>query len=57
MSRNEPEQEPVVLGAAEFFARSRAKLGFDVPLGLYDPNIVPASGDPGTDRMLEIVAR
>jgi 8-oxo-dGTP pyrophosphatase MutT (NUDIX family) len=54
---NGPEHEPVVLGAADFFARADAKLGFDVPLGLYDPNIVPTSGDPGTDKMLEIVAR
>jgi 8-oxo-dGTP pyrophosphatase MutT (NUDIX family) len=49
--------EPASIGAAEFFARSKARLGFDVPPGLYDPNIVPASGDPGTDKMLEIVAR
>jgi len=48
---------PVVIGAADFFARSRARLGFDVPPGLYDPNVIPASGDPGTDKMLEIVAR
>ncbi len=46
-----------MIGAADFFARSRARLGFDVPPGLYDPNIIPASGDPGTDKMLEIVAR
>src|SRR5204862_535359 len=45
------------IGAADFFARSKAKLGFDVPPGLYDPNIIPASGDPGTDKMLEIIAR
>ena len=49
--------DPAILGAADFFARSRAKLGFDVPPGLYDPNIIPASGDPGTDKMLEIIAR
>jgi 8-oxo-dGTP pyrophosphatase MutT (NUDIX family) len=48
---------PAAVGAAEFFDRSKARLGFDVPRGLYDPNVVPASGDPGTDRMLEIVAR
>ena len=45
------------IGAADFFARSRARLTFDVPPGLYDPNIVPTSGDPGTDKMLEIIAR
>jgi len=45
------------LGAAEFFERGRARLGFDVPPALIDPNIIPDSGDSGTDRMLEIVAR
>jgi 8-oxo-dGTP pyrophosphatase MutT (NUDIX family) len=53
ISRN----DPAVIGAADFFARSAARLGFDVPPGLYDPNIIPASGDPGTDKMLEIIAR
>ncbi|MFT4120219.1 CoA pyrophosphatase [Bradyrhizobium sp.] len=57
MNKPIPKGEPVATGAAEFFARSRARLRFDVPPGLYDPNIIPASGDPGTDRMLEIVAR
>jgi 8-oxo-dGTP pyrophosphatase MutT (NUDIX family) len=28
-----------------------------VPAGLVDPNIIPPSGDAGTDRMLEIIAR
>jgi 8-oxo-dGTP pyrophosphatase MutT (NUDIX family) len=44
-------------GSAEFFDRARARLDFDVPPGLVDPDIVPRSGDPGTDRMLEIIAR
>jgi 8-oxo-dGTP pyrophosphatase MutT (NUDIX family) len=48
---------PVAIGALEFFKRSRARLTFDVPLGLIDPNIVPKTGDEGNDRMLEIVAR
>src|SRR6476661_6394981 len=43
--------------AAEFFNRVHARLSFDVPPGLIDPNIIPPSGDPGTDRMLEIIAR
>ena len=43
--------------AAEFFNRARSRLTFDVPPGLVDPNIIPGSGDPGTDRMLEIIAR
>jgi 8-oxo-dGTP pyrophosphatase MutT (NUDIX family) len=45
------------LTAAEFFARVRERLTFDVPPGLADPEIIPESGDSGTDRMLEIVAR
>jgi 8-oxo-dGTP pyrophosphatase MutT (NUDIX family) len=43
--------------SAEFFARARARLNFDVPPGLFDPNIIPESGDRGTERMLEIIAR
>jgi 8-oxo-dGTP pyrophosphatase MutT (NUDIX family) len=45
------------ISSREFFERSRARLGFEVPAGLVDPNIIPKSGDHGTDRMLEIVAR
>ena len=45
------------VNAEEFFRRSRARLGFDVPQGLIDPNIVPRTGDSGNDRMLEIVAQ
>ena len=45
------------LDAAEFFRRGRARLDFEVPPALIDPNLIPASGDSGTDRMLEIVAR
>jgi 8-oxo-dGTP pyrophosphatase MutT (NUDIX family) len=45
------------IGSAEFFDRARARLGFRVPPGLVDPDIVPRGGDPGTDRMLEIIAR
>ena len=48
---------PVAIGALEFFNRSRARLSFDVPAGLIDPNIVPKTGDEGNDRMLEIIAR
>jgi len=43
--------------AADFYDRARARLGFDIPPGLVDPNIIPESGDPGTSRMLEIIAR
>jgi 8-oxo-dGTP pyrophosphatase MutT (NUDIX family) len=49
--------DPAAFSSAEFFDRARARLVFEVPPGLVDPNIVPKSGDFGTDRMLEIVAR
>src|ERR1700731_3900688 len=48
---------PAALDAAEFFERARARLRFDVPAALRDPDIVPTSGDAGTDRMLQIIAR
>src|ERR1700760_5049716 len=48
---------PAAISAAEFYDRARARLKFDVPPGLVDPNIIPESGDAGTDRMLEIIAR
>jgi 8-oxo-dGTP pyrophosphatase MutT (NUDIX family) len=49
--------EGVAVGSAEFFARARARLRFDVPAGLTDASAIPASGDRGTDRMLQILAR
>jgi 8-oxo-dGTP pyrophosphatase MutT (NUDIX family) len=49
--------EPAKIGSAEFFDRARTRLDFDVPAGLLNPDIIPQSGDPGTDRMLEIIAR
>ena len=56
---NEPvvRTGPARIDSAEFFARARAELNFDVPSGLLDPDIIPESGDPGTDKMLEIIAR
>jgi 8-oxo-dGTP pyrophosphatase MutT (NUDIX family) len=48
---------PRALSAEEFFERARARLSFDVPSALLDPNLVPPSGDAGTDRMLQIIAR
>jgi 8-oxo-dGTP pyrophosphatase MutT (NUDIX family) len=48
---------PAEISAAEFYDRVHARTSFDVPAGLVDPNIIPESGDPGTDRMLEIIAR
>jgi 8-oxo-dGTP pyrophosphatase MutT (NUDIX family) len=47
----------VAISSGEFFDRARARLNFDVPPALFDPNILPHSGDQGTDRMLEIIAR
>jgi 8-oxo-dGTP pyrophosphatase MutT (NUDIX family) len=49
--------DPAAITSAEFFDRARARLRFDVPPGLVDPNVIPRSGDHGNDRMLEIVAR
>ena len=46
----------MAISSAEFFERARARLRFDVPAGLTDASAVPASGDPGTDRMLQILA-
>ena len=56
---NEPllKTEPMANGALEFFDRARARLRFDIPAGLTDASAVPASGDHGTDRMLQILAR
>ena len=51
------ETKPAIFSSAEFFARAKARLRFDVPPALMDPSIVPQSGDRGTDRMLEILAR
>jgi 8-oxo-dGTP pyrophosphatase MutT (NUDIX family) len=49
--------DPAAISSAEFFDRARERLRFEVPPGLVDPAIVPKSGDFGTDRMLEIIAR
>jgi 8-oxo-dGTP pyrophosphatase MutT (NUDIX family) len=55
---NEPKPKIAPeITAADFFARARARLSFDVPPALDDPGIIPESGDSGTDRMLEIIAR
>jgi 8-oxo-dGTP pyrophosphatase MutT (NUDIX family) len=47
----------VNIGSAEFFDRARARLRFQVPPGLIDASIIPVSGDPGNDRMLQIIAQ
>jgi 8-oxo-dGTP pyrophosphatase MutT (NUDIX family) len=49
--------EQMTIGSAEFFDRARARLRFEIPAGLTDPNVIPVTGDKGTDRMLEILAR
>ncbi len=57
---NEPilrKLEAAPVSSTEFFARSQARLNFEVPAGLIDPDIIPRTGDSGNDRMLEIVAR
>ena len=45
------------IGSAEFFDRARARLRFEIPPGLSDASIIPISGDPGNDRMLQIIAQ
>jgi 8-oxo-dGTP pyrophosphatase MutT (NUDIX family) len=57
MGTGEAKTEGANAGAREFFDRARSRLTFDVPPGLSDPSIIPESGDSGTDRMLEIIAR
>jgi len=57
LSEPKVKTAPAEIGSDAFFERARARLGFDVPPGLVDPDIVPPSGDPGTDRMLQIIAR
>jgi 8-oxo-dGTP pyrophosphatase MutT (NUDIX family) len=49
--------ESAAISSAEFFDRARARLRFDIPPGLTDASVVPPSGDEGTDRMLQIIAR
>jgi 8-oxo-dGTP pyrophosphatase MutT (NUDIX family) len=51
------KREPAPISAAEFFDRARARLSFEVPAALTDASVIPPSGDHGTDRMLEILAR
>ncbi len=51
------DSRPADIGSAEFFARARARLRFDIPPGLDDASIIPVSGDPGNDRMLQIIAQ
>jgi 8-oxo-dGTP pyrophosphatase MutT (NUDIX family) len=45
------------ISSSEFFDRARARLRFEIPPGLNDASIIPISGDPGNDRMLQIIAQ
>lgn len=45
------------MSSAEFFARAKARLSFDVPSGLTDASIIPVTGDAGNDRMIQIIAQ
>jgi len=47
--------ETAGFSAAEFFARSRQRLGFAVPPGLFDRSILPVSGDLNNARILQSV--
>jgi 8-oxo-dGTP pyrophosphatase MutT (NUDIX family) len=49
--------DPATPDSVVFFDRARARLGFDVPAGLTDASLIPATGDRGTDHMLQIIAR
>src|ERR1700761_4465957 len=51
------KNDPAAISSAEFFARARARLDFEIPASLTDPSLIPVSGDHGTDRMLEILSR
>ena len=55
MLKTDPAADDI--GSAEFFQRARARLRFEIPPGLNDASIIPISGDPGNDRMLQIIAQ
>lgn len=52
-----PAAESAAMDSAEFFARAKARLSFDVPDGFTDASIIPVTGDAGNDRMIQIVAQ
>lgn len=54
---NSAAAESAVMDSAEFFARAKARLTFDVPVGLNDASVIPTTGDAGNDRMIQIVAQ
>lgn len=56
-AENSAAAKSAVMDSAEFFARAKARLTFDVPPGLNDAAIIPTTGDAGNDRMIQIVAQ
>jgi 8-oxo-dGTP pyrophosphatase MutT (NUDIX family) len=44
------------LSAAEFFARAKARLDHDVPVGLNDPAVTPKRGDHDVDPVMRKIA-
>ena len=48
---------PLNMNSQEFFRRAQTRLGFEVPPGLTDPNVLAPTGDFGTDAMLQIIAK
>ncbi|MCG6204889.1 CoA pyrophosphatase [Rhodopseudomonas sp. HC1] len=50
------ESAPGGISSADFFDRALRRLRFDVPPALTDANIIPSTGDAGTDRMLKLIA-
>ena len=47
----------VDIGSNEFFRRAHERLSFDIPAGLSDATVLAPTGDFGTDKMLEIIAK
>ena len=45
-----------VLSARDFFARVRARLTLDVPVGIDDPNVIPKRGDHDADPVMRKIA-
>jgi len=51
------ETTPVVAAqSGDFFERAQARLTFDVPLGLTDPDVIPVRGDHDIDPTMRAIA-
>ena len=48
------ENDPATISSAGFFDRAQARLRFEIPAGLTDPDVIPPYGDQG---MLKILAQ